>query len=247
MTRDRLVLLGVTVVVGLLITGIVLGASGGTEQSTQALAVADDATVFFPTSEMLVLSTATNATVAGRTDVPPGETVTVRIRSTDGPAPFVRQANTTVRENGTFSVTTDLSQVEANVTANVTLHHDGKRLAVRTVQLEHRPGMGSGATDSTTETAGTTVDVDGDGLTVAAAADEKISGVTDLTPGTELIVRVESTDSASPFLAQQPATVTDEGTFAASFDLGTAPAGTAITVTVRHDGDTVARTSGAVA
>lgn len=246
MTRGRLVLLGATVVVGLLIAGVVLGVSGGTDQSTQALAVADDATVFFPTSEMVVLSTATNATVAGRTDVPPGETVTVRIRSTGAPAPFVRQANTTVRENGTFSVTTDLSQVEANVTANVSLHYDGKRLAVRTAQLEHRPGMGSGATDSTTETAGTTVDVDGDGLTVAPAADQTISGVTDLAPGTELTVRVKSTDSASPFLAQQPATVTDQGTFTASFDFESVPGGTAITVTVRHDGDTVARTSGTV-
>ncbi|MFB6173301.1 MAG: BGTF surface domain-containing protein [Halobacteriales archaeon] len=101
------------------------------------------------------------------------------------------------------------------------------------------------ATDNPSDD-GTTIDYEGDRLTLAALPNETVSGEAALPAGTELTVRLASESSASPFLVQETATVAENGTFAAPVDLVGVANGTRFSVTVRHDGETVATAPGIV-
>jgi hypothetical protein len=88
---------------------------------------------------------------------------------------------------------------------------------------------------------GTTIDHDGDAVTLAAGAGQEITGQTDLQPGTNVTVRVQIDHGATPLLAQRPATVSEDGSFAVDVDLHPAAPGSTGNVTVHHDGRELAR------
>ncbi|WP_254280001.1 BGTF surface domain-containing protein [Haloarcula marina] len=91
-----------------------------------------------------------------------------------------------------------------------------------------------------------TASVDGSSLPLVSAPQQVLAGHTSLDAGTELTVRLRSTDSSNPFLRQSTARVDDGGEFAAVFDMSNVPADTAYELTVLYDGATLAERSGTV-
>lgn len=102
-----------------------------------------------------------------------------------------------------------------------------------------------GAIGTTTAQSGTTIDYEGETLTLNPAAGQTITGTTDIDSGAELSVRLRSSGS-NPFLISESATVTDSGTFKATFNLSENPAGTEFTVQVVHDGEELATANGRI-
>ncbi|WP_436923446.1 BGTF surface domain-containing protein [Halosimplex amylolyticum] len=204
-----------------------------------------NATTIHHDGSTLSLEGAPNQTVSGETDLAPGTELSVRLISADAESPFLVTETTTVGDDGTFGATVDLAHVDDDASAWATVVRDGTELtnvSARIAAVEHVT-----PTEASDETQrGTTIDVDGDRLTLAALENETISGETDLDAGTELTVRLSSTSSSSPFLIQETATVGDDGSFEATVDLVGIDNGTTFRVTVRHDGETVASADGMV-
>ncbi len=93
---------------------------------------------------------------------------------------------------------------------------------------------------------GTTLVYEGERLSLSAGTGQTVRGETALEPGTELTVRLRSTGE-HPFLERKPATVSQYGTFEATFDLTGVPAGTTFEVSVRGDGSQLVSRPGRVA
>ncbi len=240
---------GLAVVGVLLATGAAIGGpifSGSSPAGTPAEDGAETAngTAVHPTDGALVLETRANATVTGTTDRAPGTSLTVRLVS-DGQSAFLVQRTTTVREDGTFAATVDLSSVATNTTAKVTVLADDTELTNRTARIESVPGTDTGEAGTTGE-ADTRFRHDGENVTVQSAADQRIAGTTDLEPGTNVTVRLKSGNSGTPFLRQRTATVGEDGTFAVEMDFGNVEAGTTFEASVHHDGETLVETDGVV-
>lgn len=92
---------------------------------------------------------------------------------------------------------------------------------------------------------GTTLVYEGDELELEAAADRVVHGETHLDAGTEVTVRLRSTGK-SPFLETADATVTEYGTFEATFDLSDVSPNTTFEASVRGDGRRLAVVPGRV-
>lgn len=93
------------------------------------------------------------------------------------------------------------------------------------------------------ENGSATVAHDGARLTVYAAADQEIRGETTAEPGTELIIVLESANGS--FSEPERATVREDGTFAATFDLREMDSGSEFAVVVRKNGSVLGRETGA--
>lgn len=93
------------------------------------------------------------------------------------------------------------------------------------------------ATDapSATRAENTTVDHDGEAVTLAAGSNATLTGETTLEPGTGLELLVRSSGE-NAFLLTDETTVREDGRFVARFDTSSVPAGTNATVLVRGDG-----------
>lgn len=88
-----------------------------------------------------------------------------------------------------------------------------------------------------------TTSLDDDSLPFASSQQQVLSGETGLAPGTELTVRLRSTDSSTPFLRQHTAYVTENKTFATVFDMSSVPANTTYAISVRWNGTELLRRS----
>lgn len=87
---------------------------------------------------------------------------------------------------------------------------------------------------------------EGDELTLRPGANQTVHGETTLSPGSEVTVRLRSTAASSGFLRSVEATVRDDGTFAATFDLRSVAPGEAFAVSVRHEGTELTAADGRV-
>ncbi|ELZ27004.1 hypothetical protein C475_08716 [Halosimplex carlsbadense 2-9-1] len=193
----------------------------------------------------LSLEGAPNQTVAGETGLAPGTELAVRIVSDDAANAFIVSRTATVGEDGSFAATVDLSGVSDDAAAWATVVRDGAELANVSTRVAAVEGVTPTDAGSDLES-GTAFDYDGDRLTLAALENETVRGETDLSPGTDVTVRLSSTSGGSPFLLQRTATVADDGTFAAEVDLVGVANGTAFEASVRHDGTAVASADGVV-
>jgi hypothetical protein len=242
----------VAVVAGLGLVALVLaGAAVGVPLVTGDVAdqsapgEASNGTTIEPTGESLVLEATANETIRGTTALAAGTDLTVRVKSTDSESPFLYTESTTVRENRTFATTFDLRSVEENATATVVVRNDTGVLANRIARID--ASVSEEPPPEPTPEPGTHLSHEGDRLTVDAAPDQTIRGTTDVGAGSELTVRVRSTDSANPFLRQQSAVVRDDGTFAVTMDFGSVETDTTFDIAVRHNGTTLTEMSGEVA
>lgn len=218
-------------------------------------------TAFAHEGDRLTLAALENETVRGQTSRSPGSEVTVRLSSTSGGSPFLVQRTVTVAEDGSFAAAVDLVGVANGTTFEASLRADGAEVA-------HADGVvigGQNDVSPTNATEGnwtkapvndtspvadedhdTTLDADGDALTVESASGQSIAGETDLPAGTEVTIRLTSTGATTPFLRSATATVGDDGRFSAAVNMSAVDPGSTFEVTVRHDGDTLAIADGEV-
>ena len=85
-------------------------------------------------------------------------------------------------------------------------------------------------------TADETTSIDEESLPLAADEQQVLTGTTTLPPGTELTVRLRSSNVSRPFLRQQTAYVGEDGTFAAVFDMSPTGANASYDLTVLRNG-----------
>lgn len=78
--------------------------------------------------EELTLESAPDQRITGSTSLDPGETVTVRVRSS-GESPFLESHEVSVEDGGTFVATLDLSHVEPGTSFEAFVIYNGSRLA----------------------------------------------------------------------------------------------------------------------
>ncbi|WP_436906868.1 BGTF surface domain-containing protein [Halosimplex marinum] len=221
----------------------------------------DSGTAFAYEGDRLTLAALENETVRGETDLAPGTEVTVRLTSTAGASPFLVQRAATVDEDGAFAAEVDLVGVANGTTFEAVVRHDGADVAstegvviggkndVSTTDASDGNWTREPVNDTSPvadEDHNTTLDYDGDALTLESASDQSIAGETDLPAGTEVTLRVRSAGGSSPFLKSASATVTEGGEFGTAVNMSTVSAGSAFEVTVRHDGDTIAIADGEV-
>lgn len=121
MSRRRLFLSAAVIV---LLAGGVALAAVGTGDITNSLG--DPSTVDIDEAEPLTVTASETATVTGSVDAAEGTDLTVRLQSADDERPFIMSATATVDESGQFEVTFDLSDL------------DPEREATLTVTLEDR-------------------------------------------------------------------------------------------------------------
>lgn len=96
---------------------------------TAGVAVADDGTRLVYDGERLALEAGPEQQIHGETDVRPGTTLTVRIRSTDDDRPYLRARPVQVQADGTFSARFDLTDATPGTDVAVTVLDEGRRLA----------------------------------------------------------------------------------------------------------------------
>ncbi|NHN43221.1 hypothetical protein G9C85_16510 [Halorubellus sp. JP-L1] len=90
------------------------------------------------------------------------------------------------------------------------------------------------------------VDYDGERLVVQPATGQSITGTTTLSEGTQVTVRVRSSDSANPFLRSSVATVDGDGTFDVTMNFDEVERGTEFEVSVHYNGTRLATAPGVV-
>ncbi|QLH79750.1 hypothetical protein HZS55_21720 [Halosimplex rubrum] len=218
-------------------------------------------TAFDYEGDRLTLAALENETVRGETDLPSGTEVTVRLASSSGASPFLVQRSVTVGDDGTFSAAVDLVGVDNGTTFDASVRHEDETVAA-TEGVVVGGNNDVSPTDASEgnwtkvpvndtspvadEDHNTTLDYDGDALTVESAPGQTIAGETNLSAGTEVELRIKSTTDTSPFIKFTTATVTDDGRFSTAVNTSAVAPGATFEVTVRHDGDTIALADGEV-
>ncbi|WP_435318634.1 BGTF surface domain-containing protein [Haloarchaeobius sp. TZWSO28] len=149
--------------------------------------------------------------------------------------------NTTVVADGandTYYLVTPTESLEANRSGNWVATEAGDRFEANVTVLES--GTLASADQSVTaefELANREVSFDTDAnreLSVAAAANQTISGTSTLAAGSTVQVRVNSDDPLEPFLETGKATVGPNGTWSLDLDFSDVPAGTNFTATAHN-------------
>lgn len=206
----------------------------------------------------LTLKALDNRTVSGETDLESGSNLTVILRSSNGANPFLLTETVTVREDSTFAATFDMRGIANGTNFDVVVRHDDATEAELNGQVvggknDYEPPETKNSSEWTKpeedhKNTGPNVTIyhDGKNVTVAAAANQTIRGETAADTGTTVTVRLESTAAANPFLYTQTATVSEDGTFAATFNMTNSVPGTSFEVIVMQDGTELTRKDGYV-
>lgn len=118
------------------------------------------------------------------------------------------------------------------------LHHDERvdvgTLVVSSPETTADPG------------AGTSLVYEGDRITLSAAEGQAVRGETTLDPDSSVVVQIRSSEATNPFLKSVETTVSEDGTFGATFDLSDISEGAAFQVVVRANGSELASAEGQV-
>ncbi|KAA9396464.1 hypothetical protein Har1130_17455 [Haloarcula sp. CBA1130] len=199
-------------------------------------------TVITTSGEQLTLQTTAAEQIHGQTAVSPGSNVTVRIESSDTQNPFLIPQSTPVRENGTFAVKVDLSGITNNTSAVVSVYHNTTELTNQTARIE---SVRTKSTPATAESLPRFV-FDGNQISVASAPNQTIRGETTFDSRTNVTVLIKSTDSSSPFLRSQQATVRSNGSVATRFNFTAVPEGTTFQAELRKNGTSLTDAEGQV-
>ncbi|MFC7020136.1 MULTISPECIES: BGTF surface domain-containing protein [Haloarcula] len=84
-----------------------------------------------------------------------------------------------------------------------------------------------------------TATIDAESLPLHADDQQVVRGETTVSPGSELTVRLRSSDGSDPFLVQESTRVLQDGTFAATFDMSQVSGNTSVNLVVHSDGETL--------
>lgn len=192
---------------------------------------------------------ASDTGTAEDTNLTPGEEIDLRLESTnESDDAFLQQASAEVDDDGEFEATFDLRGISSDQPAELSLRTAGDELGGdELVRVDARIVDGP---DSPNGDDGDDDRDDGDDdrdeavtfdeeppIEVAASENATVSATADAEAGTELDVRLRSTDGDSPgFLKSTVATVEDDGAFTAEFDLSDVTSEREAELTVR-DGE----------
>jgi len=265
MNRQFGVLLAIGAVVGVAaVTGAI--ALDGSQSPTQANTTDDpattpepvDGTVIEGENETLRLDAAEGQVIEGRTGVDAGENLTIRLQSVDNASTaFLINTETTVSDDGTYRTTVDLSSITDQPAFELRVRHDGAVVANRSGQVvgNATDPVGDGdyeeyepvGNDAETPTADASFVVEGDRLTLPATADATVDAEADLDAGTQVDVRLQSTDADAPFLRVEEATVNEDGTLSATFDMSVTEPGDEFEASIYYNGSTLTTEPGVVA
>ena len=143
-------------------------------------------------------------------------------------------------DNNTYFVALDTSDVQFESENTISDEEDTRinaTFSVRDGPLTDDQSSVSGLYQTSERDA--TLNLDDDGfVTVSAAAGQEVSGTTNVAPGSELEVEMESESEANPFVLRPEADVGPNGTYTATADFSDYSAGTNFTVqTLDVDGD----------
>jgi hypothetical protein len=194
-----------------------------------AQAAAGDTTILHD-GDRLTPANTTGQAVYGRTDRPPGSTLTVMLRST-GASPFLMSTSATVTESGRFRATFDLSPVAPGSEFTARVSANGTELATERGVVRpcdgDCPAPAPATPSATLESTGK--------LTPAAGVGQAVRGRSNLPPGSRVTVRLQGTDGRLPPLATETV-VDDRGRFVAVADLSGVPVGTDLRLSVGFGG-----------
>jgi len=188
--------------------------------------------------DALTLSAGPAQQISGQTDLGAGENVTVRVTLDDTSTPLVLQETATVGADGRFAVTADLHVAEPGATGNVTVRADGEELNRTPLRITECDGDCEPVPTDARED-DSPFSFEGEAITLSAAAGQTIDGQTDLTAGESVTVRLQSTDTESPFLQRATTTVGEGGHFSVEANLSVVEPGTEAQATLRADGETL--------
>jgi len=144
-------------------------------------------------------------------------------------------------DNNTYFVAVDTSDVEFSNSNDQLVDEEDTRLNA-TFSVREGPLTDDQSSVSAlyrTSERDATLNLDEDGfVTVSAATGQEVSGDTNVAPGSEFEVEMESESEANPFVLRPEATVGPNGTYTATADFSDYSAGTNFTVqTLDVDGD----------
>jgi len=145
-------------------------------------------------------------------------------------------------ENNTYFVAVDTTDVTFTQSGQDLVDEEDTRInatfAVREGPLTDDSSSASALYRTSERDA--TLNLDDDGfVTVSASAGQEVTGTTNVAPGSELEVEMESENEANPFVLRPEADVGPNGTYTATADFSDYSAGTNFTVeTLDVDGDT---------
>lgn len=206
----------------------------------------------------LTLQAASEQVIRGRTELPAGTTITIRLRSTSSTTPFLRSATATVADNGTFRTTVDLSRVTDQPEFVARVRHNDEQLTEisgRVVGTAENPLSDTDPADSdewelVKEVSSPTVNasfvVDGKQLTLPATSNASLQAEVDLAPDRNVSVRLQSVDSENPFLRSQGATINEGGTVRATYNMSAVAPGTEFEASIHYNDTEIVSRSGAV-
>lgn len=233
--------LGAVTLALLLTTSLFAGVGAavtGSDTGQASSQLAAESTQLIYSGEALTLQAGPGQVVRGKTDLPAGTDLSIRIRNAGGSLNFFKVSSATVAKDGTFSATFDLSDVPAGTPVNVTVVANGSTLV--SARGEVRTCTDACATP-TPSNPSATIDGSENGITLAAGPGRYVAGSTNLPPGAELTIRIlERGDTAAGKLASRIVTVGGNQTFRAVFNFsGVAPT-TPVKVLVVHNGSRIA-------
>jgi len=98
--------------------------------------------------------------------------------------------------------------------------------------------------NNSTSTSNTQLQYEGDTLTLENAPEQEIRGNSDLGPGSDLEIALDSETASDPFVKRPETNVQDDGRFSATADMSNNDEGTEFAVEVIHDDETLATADG---
>lgn len=211
----------------LLVTALLVGSA-----LLAGAGAAQTATLHYDGDE-ITLEAGEGQAISGQTNLEPGSTVTVTVRSENSQSPFLSRPEAEVGEDGQFTVYVDLSHVEPGSAATVSVSHDRDDLAEASARVAECDGGCKPVA---------TIDQPG-APPLQSGPGQEIAGETSLGSGSSVTVRLESADAREPFLVSKETLVTDERAFSTHFDLSNVDPGTPVRVAVLHDGEQLNETS----
>jgi len=119
-------------------------------------------------------------------------------------------------------------------------------VAVALVATTVVTGAGAQTTTTATPEPSASFTHEGDEFVVEPAPGQRLEGETSLPAGTRLTLRIQSSNTGSPFLNRVETAVREDGTFTKAVDFSHVERETTFTVTVRYNATTLAETTGRV-
>lgn len=209
------------------------------EDGTETAAVVVYPVVELDGGNVLTLDGAPEQTISGTAKLDEGETIDVRIKSA-GENPFLVSEAANVSENGQFEVTVDLSNVDVETVADLTLRYDGTTVGVGSVEVSPFETHESDERDDDKRVA-----INVESLELTAAESQVIHGQSDLPAGEDVAVSLSSTGQ-NPFRLTNRTVTEEDGEFKTTVDLSHVPANTSFTLSVRHGGEQIGSTTGVI-